>query len=149
MFNVCLIRAPECFVEESQSFPMTPSWRGDILCHHVFLVCVGHSLLSAFVCTPSAGFVSHCFSNLMLVVFTDPSCLSYLLTQRKKWSRGPTTPPLDWLLASSPGQQSKRTLWIVVTQQYAKHPDASLLKIMTLLHYPGGIFQLSIEFFAQ
>lgn len=46
------------------------------------------------------------------------SCPSCLLTLRTRWSRGPTTPPMDWPLESSPGEQQNQQdyLWPAMSE---------------------------------
>lgn len=71
-----------------------------------------------------------------------PSCLWWLLTPRRRRSRGPTTPPLDWPLGSSPGYCGlvlaagtilDESSWCVLALRRAEENNAEFLPAGTFL----------------
>lgn len=99
---------------------MSPCVLGKPLCwligfswyHSLFWVSVSSQQLEFLVC--SICYMQSFFSAQITAGMTWPvwrkrflaqSCLCCLSIQRKKWFRGPTTPPLDWHQESSLGLQ--------------------------------------------
>lgn len=130
-----------CFVEESLLSPVTPNWKEVTSCHPVFLVSFSWyqsifwvSVTSQHlefwvrsICPMQSFFSAQITAGMTWPVwrkrFLAQSCLCCLSTQRKKWFRGPTTPPLDWRQEFSPGLQRTRCCNCVFSMQF-------ILKIM-------------------